>query len=91
MDRVETSKKFYVLINDKKSISMNGVSNVRAFDESYVTLETEQGTVNVEGASLKIESLTKESGEIFKRGSLNVDRPLLCFKRDVGLVKCANV
>jgi len=70
MDRVETSKKFYVLINDKKSISMNGVSNVRAFDESYVTLETEQGTVNVEGASLKIESLTKESGEIFISGEI---------------------
>ena len=67
---MEQIGKFYVLINDKKSITMNGVKNVLSFDEGYVSLEAEQGKVSVEGRNLRIESLAKESGEIYITGDI---------------------
>ena len=43
---------------------MDGVINVESFDESYVSLATEDGTVVIEGQGLKIESLSRDGGEI---------------------------
>ena len=67
---MEKIDKFYVLINNKNNITLNGVINVSAFDESYITLETEQGKVRVEGSSLKIENLSKLDGEIYVTGNI---------------------
>ena len=38
--------------------------NIEGFDDGEVTLIINEGKINVEGSDLKIESLTKESGEI---------------------------
>jgi len=61
----------YLLINSKKSVTMNGVINVRGFDEGYVTLETVDGEVTVEGKELKIENLSKDTGEIYISGIIS--------------------
>ena len=62
--------KYYVLINDKSNITLNGVKNVAGFDESYVTLDMDDGRITVEGQSLKIENLSKENGEIYVTGEI---------------------
>ena len=53
-----------LLITGWHNMRLSGVKNVRAFDEDYVTLETDVGKINVEGKELRIESLSKDKGDI---------------------------
>ncbi|MBO5907202.1 MAG: YabP/YqfC family sporulation protein [Clostridia bacterium] len=67
----ENSAKTVLVVNERKSVKMNGVKNVIGFDEGYVTLDTSLGRVSIEGRELKIESLTKENGEIYITGNVS--------------------
>ena len=67
----ENSSKCTLVIEDRKSVRMNGVKNVVGFDEGYVTIDTVLGRVSIEGSDLKIESLTKENGEIYVSGTVS--------------------
>ena len=60
----EGLKHNYLTVNERNRLMMDGVINVESFDESYVSLNTEDGTVVIEGQGLKIESLSREGGEI---------------------------
>ncbi|MBO7275447.1 MAG: YabP/YqfC family sporulation protein, partial [Clostridia bacterium] len=48
----------------EKKLTVNGVINVLEFTDSFMILKTNLGLVSIEGAELKIESLTKEDGAI---------------------------
>ena len=54
-----------------QSFSMEGVKDIRGFDEEYVSLDTACGRISVEGSELKIESLTKDSGSVFISGKIS--------------------
>ncbi len=60
-----------VVIKDRKSITLDGVESIDAFDESYISLSTNLGKMIIEGSSLKVENLSKESGEIYITGHIN--------------------
>ena len=64
------NKRYTLIIENRKSVTLNGVENVIGFDEGYVALSTEQGRVVIEGEDLKIESLTRDNGEIFITGAI---------------------
>ena len=64
-------KLYQITVNNRKSLSLNGVINVEGFGEDYLILNTELGEMTLEGEELKIESLTKENGEIFIVGKIN--------------------
>lgn len=70
---MEEIKNLYgtLILKDRKELSLNGVKNVLGFDEGVVTLMSELGRVTVEGEGLKIESLTKENGEILITGKIS--------------------
>ena len=53
-----------------KSFSMSGVNVIRGFDEGYILLDTVFGRISVEGSDMKIESLSKEGGNIFVSGGI---------------------
>ncbi|MBO7196909.1 MAG: YabP/YqfC family sporulation protein [Clostridia bacterium] len=58
-------------VKERNQIILNGVCNVIGFDESYVTLDIGDGRVCIEGQGLKIESLSREGGEIEITGKVN--------------------
>ena len=60
-----------ILIIERSSVTVDGVESVLGFDESYVALDTVAGKITVEGQGLKIENLSKESGEILITGRVN--------------------
>ena len=60
-----------IIIKERSSVKIDGVENVLGFDESYVSLMTVAGKIIVEGENLKIESLTKENGEIVISGKIS--------------------
>ena len=53
-----------LIIEDRKSLTLNGVLNVAGFDEDYVSLDTSLGRVVIEGEGMKIESLEREGGVV---------------------------
>lgn len=58
-------------VKERNRISLNGIMNVESFDEDYVTLETSEGRICIEGQGLKIESLSQNGGEIQITGRIN--------------------
>ena len=72
-------------VKDRKSVSLDCVSNIEGFDDTYISLSTALGRTVIEGKGLKVESLSKESGSIYITGHINAiyysepkaSRPLL--------------
>lgn len=58
-------------IKERNRLTLNGVSNIESFDDGYITLEIGDGRISVEGDGLKIESLSREGGEIQITGKIN--------------------
>jgi sporulation protein YabP len=58
-------------VKERNVLTLNGVSNIESFDEGYISLEIGEGRISVEGNGLKIESLSREGGEIQITGRIN--------------------
>lgn len=70
MESASCTKQTITLI-DGKVFMMNGVDNIASFDEGYILLDTSSGRVSVEGNDLKIESLSKDDGNILIKGDIS--------------------
>ncbi len=57
-------------VKERNNLTLNGVCNIIGFDEGYVTLATSDGRIIIEGEGLKIESLSKQGGEINISGKI---------------------
>ena len=60
-----------VVIKNRSQLTIDGVINVEGFDEGYVSILSAGGRIIVEGAELKIESLTKSDGVILICGRVD--------------------
>ena len=58
-------------IKDRRILTLNGVVNVEEFGENYLTLCTVCGIVYIEGREMRIESLTKDTGELIVAGNID--------------------
>lgn len=68
---MEGTDKNKIILMIGSSFLMEGVEDIRGFDEGYVSLNTKSGRINVEGRDLKIESLSKESGSVYITGNVS--------------------
>lgn len=59
-----------ITVTDRKSVEIDAVTSVRAFDEDGVLLETPLGKISVEGHDMKIENFEKASGKILITGNV---------------------
>ena len=53
-----------LVLEDRKHLSVSGVSDVDSFDERTVTVFTEQGELSIRGADLHVNTLNVETGEL---------------------------
>ncbi len=60
-----------VILENRKKMSISGVTDVGAFDEVSVTLTTDEGTLTVKGSGLHINRLNVESGDVDVEGLIN--------------------
>ena len=61
----------YISIKERSRILLDGVSNIEAFDDKYIMLEIGENRVSIEGEGMKIQSLSKDGGEIEITGKIN--------------------
>lgn len=66
---VTTTHKISVI--NRKSVAINGVSDVLAFDLNEVLLETSQGMLLIKGNDLHVKRLSLEKGEVDVEGTID--------------------
>jgi sporulation protein YabP len=59
------------ILEDRKRLSVSGVTNVESFDEETIVATTDCGELNIKGRNLHITKLSLEIGELSIEGSIN--------------------
>ena len=62
---LQTESKHSLSMISRGKLDMDGVIDVLDFDSSCVNIKTTMGVLSVEGADLRIISLSKETGKIY--------------------------
>lgn len=60
-----------VIIENRKRISMSGVTDVGSFDEETLNIVSADGNITVKGENLQVTKLSLESGELCAEGEIN--------------------
>ena len=58
-------------LNERRQLSMSGVTEVVSFDESAVVLRTALGTLAVHGKDLQLKTLSLEGGQVAVDGTVS--------------------
>lgn len=66
-----TVGKHRIIMNDRGTCSITGVSDVLSFDVSEVLLETEQGMLMMKGKDLHVNRLMLDKGEVDVDGRID--------------------
>ena len=58
-------------LNERKKLTMTGVTEVVSFDETAVVLQTSLGLLIVQGQQLQLKNLSLEGGPVAVEGDIN--------------------
>ena len=58
-------------LNERKKLTMTGVTEVVSFDENTVVLQTSLGLLIVQGQQLSLQNLSLEGGQVAVEGDIN--------------------
>lgn len=67
----ETHLPHKLQLNERRQLTMNGVTEVVSFDEGSVVLQTSLGTLIVQGQQLQLKTLSLEGGQVAVDGSIS--------------------
>lgn len=72
MEEKKIVKKLHNLIlEDRRNVTVSGVSDVDSFDEQTVILFTELGELTIQGSNLHMNKLNIETGEVIIEGEID--------------------
>lgn len=60
-----------IVLEDRKMLTVSGVSDVDSFDEQTVTVFTDMGELTVRGSNLHINRLSVDVGELTVEGNIS--------------------
>lgn len=60
-----------LILNNRRTCNLTGVSDVLSFDEHEIILETEQGMLMIKGNDLHVSRLTLDKGEVDVDGRID--------------------
>ena len=58
-------------LNERRQLTMTGVTEVVSFDETMVILKTSLGLLTVQGQELKLKTLSLEGGQVAVDGQIS--------------------
>ena len=58
-------------LDERKKLTMTGVTEVVSFEETAVVLQTELGTLTVHGEQLQLKNLSLEGGQVAVDGHIS--------------------
>ncbi len=59
-----------LILNERKQLTVTGVTEVVSFDETAVIAHTELGTLVVQGKELQLKTLLPEGGQVAVEGNI---------------------
>ena len=59
-----------IILEDRKSMSVSGISDVDSFDEENILVYTDLGELSIRGENLHINQLNIENGELTLEGNI---------------------
>ena len=71
MEEKQYSKAHKLMLSNRWTGTVTGVSDVISFDITEILLETEQGMLMIKGADLHVNRLTLEKGEVDIEGRID--------------------
>lgn len=57
-------------LNDRKNLTVTGVTEIVSFDDALVVLHTSQGVLSVHGQQLQLKNLSLEGGQAAVEGTV---------------------
>ena len=70
MDAVKPELPHTVVIDNRNSISLTGITDIGSFNEETVLLTTPLGELNITGAQMQVTKLDLESGDVTIEGKI---------------------
>ena len=70
MEEKQYAKAHKLLLSNRRTGTISGVTDVISFDIAEILLETEQGMLTIKGADLHVNRLTLEKGEVDLDGTV---------------------
>lgn len=70
-DSVRAARPHQVIMENRRSLSVSGVSDVDSFDGLTVVAYTDMGEMTVRGSELQIQRLNVESGDLSLTGQID--------------------
>lgn len=67
----ENVKKHAVVMEDRKTLQISGISEVNSFDDEAVVLSSSLGELTVRGSGLKIAEFDRETTRLFLEGRVS--------------------
>lgn len=58
-------------LNERKALTMTGVTEVLSFDENAIALRTELGILQIHGSQLQLKALSQENGSMMVEGTVS--------------------
>ncbi|MBR6967671.1 MAG: sporulation protein YabP [Ruminococcus sp.] len=59
-----------IILEDRKSLSISGITDVDSFDEREISLYTQLGELTVQGRELHIDAMSVETGDMTITGDI---------------------
>ena len=70
MDVAEEVQSHKLQLNERKQLTVTGVSEVVSFDETVAVLQTSLGTLVVQGEQLQLKNLSQDGGQVAVDGQI---------------------
>jgi len=59
-----------IILEDRKSLSISGITDIDSFDEREISLYTQLGELTVQGRELHIDAMSVETGDMTITGDI---------------------
>lgn len=68
---MENTMPHKLMLNERSSLSLTGVTEAVSFDETAVVLKTTLGTLIIQGTDLQMKNLSLEGGQVAVEGHID--------------------
>lgn len=58
-------------LNERRELTLSGVSEVVSFDDTSIIVHTQLGTLNIHGKDLQLKTLSLEGGQVAVDGTIS--------------------
>ena len=70
MEEKNIKKDHNIIIENRKSMNVSGITDVNSFDEKVICLYTQLGELTIQGKELHIDSMSVETGNLTITGDI---------------------